>query len=76
LHGSTLIAQVDPVPGLGKWTALARVDGGKTERSPRQFEFLTSAQAIADHMVRKQFKHRCEVETCGVWLPVDDEALG
>jgi hypothetical protein len=62
LHGSRLLAQVDPF-GLGKWKAYARVDGGRTVPSPRQFEFLTSADVIADHMVRKEFTHCCEVES-------------
>jgi hypothetical protein len=71
LHGADLIAQVDPVPGIGTWIARAWVetDSLRSEISPRRFEMLMSAQAAADHMVRQHFVHRCDFVACGEWLP-------
>ena len=77
LHGTDLIAQVDPVAGFGTWTAQACVetDPLRSEVSPRQFELLTSAQATADHMVRERFNHRCDFAMCGEWLPWQEHEL-
>src|SRR5215210_5279745 len=70
LHGS-IVAQID-------WNAVASAWGGRVWREPdatsasrlyRLFDSVTSAQAAADHAVRRRFKHRCDVTTCGVWLP-------
>ena len=71
LHGTDLIAQVDPVPGIGTWIARAWIetDPASERNSRRYFEFLISAQAAADHMVRQRFGHRCDFDSCGEWLP-------
>ncbi len=72
LHGTDLVVQVDPVPGFGTWAVRAWAENGPVgESSPHQFPLLTFAQAAADHMVGRRFKHRCTPETCGDWLPWD-----
>jgi len=45
-----------------------------TVRSPRQVGLLMSAQALADHLARKTFRHTCDHGTCGDWMfwPVPD----
>jgi hypothetical protein len=50
LHGTHLIAQVDPVPGFWTWSTRAWIETepDRSESPPRQFESLTSAQATAD----------------------------
>jgi len=56
LHGADLIAQVEPVPGFGTWTARAWVetDARNGIDGTRHFELLTSAQAMADHLTTLQ----------------------
>jgi hypothetical protein len=70
LHGSELIAQVEPIGGFGTW----RVSVWHTEnpdeatRHPRDFELLTEAQAAADLLLTQTFKHQCFAGHCGHWL--------
>jgi hypothetical protein len=69
LHGAHLIAQLDPVPEFGTWSARAWVEAElhRSRSSPRQFELLTSAHATADLMVCEGYNHRCDLATCGDW---------
>jgi hypothetical protein len=70
-HGGGLIAQVEPLEGMGTWQACAWMtsDPTFTVRGPRQIGLLVSAQALADHLARKTFRHTCDFGgTCGDWM--------
>jgi hypothetical protein len=68
-HGPDLVAQVTPVEGLGTWDASAWPVSAPADvaRSPRKIADLVSAQATADHLVRRTFDHTCDLHTCGDW---------
>jgi hypothetical protein len=69
-HGPHIVAQVEPdLHGLGFWRASAwsTNDPPLMAQSPRNFNAFGSAQAEADHLARKRFKHTCDIDTCGVW---------
>jgi hypothetical protein len=70
LHGSEVIAQVEPVSGFGTW----KVSVWHTEnpdapsRHPREFQLLTEAQEAADVLAHDTFGHTCHDGHCGHWL--------
>ena len=70
LHGSDVIAQVEPVTGFGTW----RVSVWHTEnpdhafRHAREFQLLTEAQQAADILACQTFGHTCHEGFCGNWL--------
>jgi hypothetical protein len=71
-HGAGIVAQVEPdLHGLGTWRAAAwsTSDPPLMVQNPRYFNAFGSAQAEADHLARKTFKHTCDIATCGVWTP-------
>ena len=75
LHGASIIAQVDPDP-LGAWHATAwnaKPPSAEPFTLRHRYRLLTSAQAAADHAARRRFHHKCDVGTCGVWLPWEGE---
>jgi len=41
---------------------------GRASRLDRTFRQLQSAQAAADDLLRRTFKHSCSMEHCGDWL--------
>ena len=70
LHGSNIVCHVEPMHGLGLWTASAWLTSNPSAvaRASRMTH-LMSAQAKADDLARKTFAHTCDVATCGDWLP-------
>lgn len=74
LHGDRLVAQVDPVPVFGTWTAHAWIEGGDLSavKSPIGHSLLTTAQAIADDLVQRHYNHVCNAEECSDWFPWTD----
>lgn len=74
LHRDRLIAEVEPVPGFVTWAVSVWVKPDPASRITldRHFELLTTAQAAADHILRQQFKHRCDRNSCGEWWPADE----
>lgn len=70
LHGTDVIAQVEPVGGFGTWrvSVWQTKDPKATFRHPREFELLTEAQAAADLLAQTTFAHTCEQGHCGHWL--------
>jgi hypothetical protein len=73
LHGPDIVCQVEPLNGLGLWTASAWLTSNATAiaRTLRPVTLLTAAQAKADDLARQAFAHTCDVGTCGDWLPLD-----
>jgi hypothetical protein len=72
LHSSNIVCQVEPMHGLGLWTASAWLtsDPSAIARTLRPVTLLTAAQAKADDLARQAFAHTCDDGTCGDWLPV------
>ncbi len=72
LHGTDVVAQVEPIAGLGVWEVSVWLTTNPTGivRMPRPIELLMSAQAKADNLARKTFDHECAVANCGEWLPI------
>lgn len=78
VHGPEILAYVEHDADLERWRAgVVRtppaVENVRTTLYPG-FERLFSAQVAADHEVRQRFKHRCDADTCGIWLPWVDDA--
>jgi hypothetical protein len=75
-HGANIVCETVPVDGIRTWRVSAWfvADPAASIRLPTTINFLQFAQAIADALVREKFDHRCDVETCGQWSPLDARA--
>jgi hypothetical protein len=72
LHGHNIVAQVDWDPDRSIWRGSIWIGLQATEPVSRlylHFVSKDSAQAATDHQARRRLKHRCDVSTCGLWLP-------
>jgi hypothetical protein len=70
LHGSDVIAQVEPVAGFGTWRVSVWnvTDPKHPTRHLSEFQLLTEALDAADALARQQFGHTCDKAYCGQWL--------
>ena len=70
LHGSDLIAQVEPVSGFGTWRVSVWdiADPRHPTNHTREFQLLTEALDAADTLTRQVFNHECDDGRCGHWL--------
>jgi hypothetical protein len=68
-HGQAIVAQIEPLEGIGTWQACAWLTSDPTVvvRSPRQAMGFITAQAAADHLARSTFDHTCAIHTCDDW---------
>jgi hypothetical protein len=71
-HGPHIVSQVEPIEGLGIWSASAWLTSNPTVivRTQRPLHLLTAAHAKADALARITFDHCCDIDTCSEWLPV------
>ena len=70
LHGSDVIAQVEPFGGFGTWRVSVWnvTDPKHPVRHGREFQLLTEALAAADTLACETFQHTCNDGHCGHWL--------
>jgi hypothetical protein len=70
-HGPDIVAQVEPIDGLGMWdpSTWRTVSPEAVMRTPQRIERLTEAQDAADALAREAFGHACDANACGPWLP-------
>jgi hypothetical protein len=70
LHGPDIVAQVEPIDGLGMWepSAWRTAEPTVISRTPVRVERLTDAHAAADALARDHFGHVCDA-ACGEWCP-------
>jgi len=71
LHDGNIIAEVNTQPGIGVWRASAyRIAGQRNEVAyqGRAYSLLSEAHQGADDLVRREFRHECQVGVCGRWL--------
>ena len=66
IHGDLMADVVATLPNQYR-VIVSNVQCGFTHQLPRIYARLESAKAAADALVRRAFKHRCDVEHCGTW---------
>jgi hypothetical protein len=69
-HGPDILSQVESVEQMGTWRPSVWLvkDPAVVVSAPAGLTQLQAAQARADALARKTFNHRCNMDTCGVWL--------
>jgi len=76
-HGPDLLAEVAPFDGMGTWRACARrfrsAGDDLVDHAKGSFSLLAEAQAAADELLARHFKHRCN-RSCGQWGPARKRA--
>lgn len=66
-HGDHLCAHVSQ-HGSTFVVAVWHNTSGQIRRLERTFARLQAAQAAADDLLRRTFKHACTTDACGDWL--------
>ena len=75
-HAPDIVAEVEPVPGMGMWdVSTRREDGNEVSVAGGRFGFLTDAHSAADTLTATAFGHRCNSH-CSQWEAVERRRLG
>lgn len=67
-HNHQFVANVLLDDGTAYVVAVWHDASGSVRKLERTYQRLQSAQAAADDLVRRTFKHSCSMEHCGDWL--------
>lgn len=67
-HGEELSAHVIEDVPQAYTVVVSYRSTGVVRQLPRVFTELESAKAAADDLLRREFSHRCSIESCGEWM--------